>query len=217
MAGEVEQIVREPGVIFVPGHGKVQIWDFKEGSKYDSNVIPVGALAWGTPYQFFTNVPGNKQLIDCNIQTPGKLNAGEEMLVQKVGFFVHTNIGNQYANSATIKCILENAYLQIWVNNLPFMDGPVLEFPTGEGVYGMTTDVNTSVMSNGIPSMAAIKKLKVPQFLNQQYDFRATVSFPDRAVWTAAAGVGAIGAVTTGQIACIKVKLMGLIKHAAVK
>jgi hypothetical protein len=177
----------EPGKFLDTVSGEVlDISDYREDDKYDTVIIPAGAIQPNAIFRFFSEAIGQKRLIDTNIKQIRQLSAGEEMIVDRVGVSIGLAVGNLLPTPSDVKKIAENAFVRFTVNTITLAEGPVLKFPSGYGLAGQTQETDQGVLSIGVASTASAAKLLKTQLLTSQHQFEGEMQFYDRD-WMAAA------------------------------
>jgi hypothetical protein len=182
----LQPIEGQPGLFRDTDTGQVvNIRDFRESDKYDSVVIPPNEVVpTGTESIFFQDVQGKRET-DSNIKTPRKLSAGESMVLDRIGLYFRLAVGNAITSGRDIMRIVENSYYRLTINDILQEEGPAIKFPSGYGLYGNTTENNTSIVSVGVPATASASRLIKKQMLNQNHELNGTLRF-DARTWTAA-------------------------------
>lgn len=161
----------------------VNIRDFREGDKYDTVVIPAGeTIATGTELVFFQDLQGKRDT-DTNFKTQRKLSAGESMVLDRIGLYCRMATGNSITSGRDIMKAIENSFYKLTINEILQDEGPAIKFPTGYGLYGNTTENNTSIMSIGVPATASAARLIKKQLLNQNHELNGILRFDPRS-WT---------------------------------
>lgn len=179
----LKPIKGRPGKFLETGTGKVlDISDYREDDKYDTEILPAGAVAAGTQLTFFRDV-ANKRRIDTNLTQQSRLSAGEEMIIDRVGVTVRSATGNLLPPPADIKRVAEDAFISFTVNQLLLVEGPLIKFPSGYGLSGNTVENGQGIVSIGVPSTAAAAKLLKTQLITSQHEIQAVLTFFDRN-WT---------------------------------
>lgn len=56
---------------------------------------------------------------------------------------------------------LDTYYLEFWIGNKVYAEGPLSQFPGGSGLQGFTTQSNTGAFSNGLPSPNAVIDFRI--------------------------------------------------------
>lgn len=207
----------EPGKFLDTVSGEVlDISDYREDDKYDTIKIASGPVQPNANFTFFAENLGAKELIDTNIQQIRQLSQGEEMIVDRVGMTVPLATGNVLPTPADIKKVVENAFVEFTVNRLTLIEGPVVKFPSGYGLYGSTVETGQGVLSIGVPSTASASKLLKTQLLTSQHQFQAKMVFYQRN-WLAPEFAPAVQLPTLENPVTVKAWLHGLLKVASTK
>lgn len=174
----------------------INIRDFREGDKYDTVVLPTGALAFGAEFIFFQDIQ-NKRSTDTNLKTPSKLSAGESMVLDRIGLSIRSSTGVAFPAPQDYKTVFDNAFYRLEINGLLQDEGPAIKFPSGYGLYGQTNENGQGIVSVGVPATASAARLVKKQLLNQNHELRGFLRFDPRGWLTT--GVGApfsVGAAT---------------------
>ena len=197
--GVIEPIPGQPGLFRDPSNPEkvINIRDFREGDKYDSVAIPTGPIQFGTTFTFFLNLQGKNNgqqgNIDTDLRTPGKLSAGESMILDRIGLYVASSTGISFPAPQDIKTIVDNAYYRLNINGLLQDEGPAIKFPSGYGLYGQTQESGQGIVSIGVPATASAARLIRKQLLNQNHEIEGTLVFPQRQWLTQAPSAGGGG------------------------
>ena len=209
----------EPGKFLDTVSGEVlDISDYREDDKYDTVAIPAGPVAPNFSRIFFAEQLGEKQLLDTNIQQIRQLSSGEEMIVDRVGVVVNSATGNILPTPSDIKKVVENAFVSFTVNRLVLIEGPLIKFPTGYGLYGNTVETGQGIVSIGTPSTAAASKLLKTQLLTSQHQFQALLTFFNREWAQLVAAVAAPDRMPTlDNPVTLRAMMHGLLKVASTK
>ena len=180
----LQPIEGQPGLFRDTDSGQVvNIRDFRESDKYDSIVIPPQELIQtGTEGVFFQDVQGKRET-DSNIKTPRKLSAGESMVLDRIGLYFRLAVGNSISSGRDIMKVVENSFYSLKINDILQDEGPAIKFPSGYGLYGNTTENNTSIVSVGVPATASASRLIKKQMLNQNHELNGILRF-DARTWT---------------------------------
>lgn len=200
----------------------VNIRDFREGDKYDSTFIPAGnIIGTGTEINFFADLQG-KRSTDTNFATQRKLSAGESMVLDRIGLYFRTAVGDSITSGRDIMKVVENAYYKLTINDILQDEGPAIKFPSGYGLYGNTTENNTSIMALGVPATASAARLIKKQMLNQNHELNGLLRF-DARTWTGQPNPAGFPAVLTVTQPTLNTPLImtnylhGLIRSAVTK
>jgi hypothetical protein len=182
----LQPIEGQPGLFRDTDTGQVvNIRDFRESDKYDSVIIPPQeVITVGTSVVFFNDTQGKKET-DSNIKTPRKLSAGESMVLDRIGLYFRLAVGDSITSGRDIMKVVENSYYSLRINEILQDEGPAIKFPSGYGLYGNTTENNTSIVSVGVPATASAARLIKKQMLNQNHELNGSLRFDPRNGWTA--------------------------------
>jgi hypothetical protein len=200
----------------------VNIRDFRESDKYDSVLIPPNeAIGTGVELTFFSDLQG-KRSTDTNFATQRKLSAGESMVLDRIGLYFRLAVGDSITSGRDIMKVVENSYYKLTINDILQEEGPAIKFPTGYGLYGNTTENNTSIMSLGVPATASAARLIKKQMLNQNHELNGILRFDPRTWCSAPSPAGFTNTVTVVQptldtALIITNYLHGLIRAAVTK
>jgi hypothetical protein len=174
----------QPGKFLDTSSGKIlDISEFREDDKYDTVIIPPGAISAGNEFIFFRDIQG-KRPIDTNFTQTSRLSAGEEMVVERVGATMRLATGNLIPVPADYKRISDDAHLRVTVNQLLLIEGPLVKFPSGYGLSGQTQETDAGIVSIGVPSTAAASKLIKTQMLTNKHEVEGNMTFFNRS-WAA--------------------------------
>jgi len=213
----LQPVPGSPGEFIDADGNKIRIVEYREDTKYDTIEVAAGLMAAGTQFTFFRDLAG-KNPIDSNFTTPRRLPSGEKMVLTHIGVYVRLCAGNVIPTPADLKRVYENAYYVLRVNQLLVAEGPAIMFPAGFGLYGQTTENNSGVISNGVPSRAAQTPLRQPQLLTENHDINGMLNFDGRIGWVTAVGAGGtIVMPTTIADMLVTATLHGLVSSAATK
>jgi hypothetical protein len=176
---------KEPGVFYDDVLNKfIKIVEWSSGDRYDTVVTASGAITAGTSKNFFRTLT-DKEKLDGNFPSPRRLlSNGEEMIMERVGVYIPSAVGNTVSLGRDIKKAAENFYLTVKLDRKEIVDGPAIRFPTGYGLAGNTAENDAAVVSVGVPSVLAAPKLSRPHELNMDSDIDATGTWFDH-VWDA--------------------------------
>jgi hypothetical protein len=165
----------------------------------------------GQNFYFFRDIQG-KEKNATNFSRPRQLEAGEEMVITRLGFHIPLASGNVITLGDDFKKILENLYLKWEVNGFTIGEGLAIQFPSGMGIAGNTVENNDCVMANGVPSLAAAYELKEPQHITENHTVLCTATLFGNTWPTVAVAMPVITQVMFGRA-----MLYGLIKSASTK
>lgn len=201
---------KNPGELFIPALGKaIQQVELREDDVYDSVFIAAGAIANGTEYIFFRDIQ-NKNDQHCNLPQSGRIAAGDEVAVFRVGLHPREAIGNTLTAFTDYRRLAANASLDLRFNRRIITNGPVIKYPSGYGLSGFSNEVagaGQAAASIGVPSVAAAPTLFVPQQLRDNDDITCKMRFND-ASWVTGGYTGP----TTTTAMVVTLFLRGVIK-----
>lgn len=182
----------QPGQIYVPGIGMVEVKDWTEGPIYDTEqlVTPVGA---GQTINFFRNLAfapplAAKDVRYTNMTTPSQLPSGWRAVVYGVGFRVLHNenvVGaGVFPTPEDVTRVLTEGVAQFITGNQKVeKEGPLTLFPCPFGISGPIEFAGpalheVSALSNGTPALGAVPKMSIVIDLTNELTFGAEVTFP---------------------------------------
>lgn len=172
----------QPGLFRDPNDPSGEIYnirDFREGDKYDTVFIASGTIALNTELIFFQDVQ-NKRKLDTNFATPAKLSAGESMVLDRIGLYMCSALGNIAPVPADFKQVIDNSYFELRINDILQDEGPSIKFPSGLGFYGNSNEDGQGIVSIGVPATASASRLIKKQILNQNHQLRGVMRFDPR-------------------------------------
>lgn len=152
---------------------------------YDEIVIPAGAVTANQSYTFF-NAPTGKGILSTNMGSNKKIPGGTVFTCYFVGFRVLTTYGNTLTLAADARKIYENSAINFMINQTPLSKGPVTTFPSGYGLYGSSSETDTSFVENGFPSESGPDG--VESFtIDDRFDLNPELVFSNRVPWDSSA------------------------------
>lgn len=166
----------------------------REDDFYDSVQVPSGTLAAGTKAKFF-DLTTNKNEQHLNLSQTGRIAAGVEMTVTRIGTHIRLYQGNTRATFDDIARLSENGVFECRINKRLVSQGPILTRPSGYGLAGSSVQSNANAISIGVPSAMAAPSLLVPQNLRGQNDVTAECRW-DNATWITGYAVPVLDAQT---------------------
>jgi hypothetical protein len=170
----------QPGLFKDPETGQIlNVRDFREGDKWDTIIIPEGEIVPGSQFIFFADIQAKRE-VDTNIKTPRKLSSGESMILDRIGLYPRSVLGNVVEVPRDVKKALDNAYYRMKINDLLQTEGPAIAYPSGYGFYGQTTETDAGIISIGVPATASAAKLIKRQMLNQNHELEGLLRFDPR-------------------------------------
>lgn len=176
--GMLKEVLGKPGYYEIEGLPgiEIELRKWKAGGVFDTEQ-PAAAAVTGTTLSFFQSI-SNKTLLHRNFDTPGKVPAHTELIVNRVGLHPLQAFGNLVASDLDIIKIVYGGALTVkFAKDRTIAEGPGYNFPFGKGVVGSTTRSNTGVVTNGVAGRGATEELLVAQPVDQddqllcEYDF----------------------------------------------
>lgn len=158
---------------------EVQLLKYREDDIVDSVYLASGAITAGKKLEFFTN-PTVKGLQHANLTTARRISSDSEMIINRIGVLPAQAFGNTLANGDDV---LKTSYAGVLTFKIGrervITEGALVKYPTGLGVTGQMTTSDRSLLSIGVPSLAAAPQLLVPQKINDKDDLHSYITFPD--------------------------------------
>lgn len=211
----IRPVKGDPGVFISTSTGKkFKIVEWREDDKYDTVELESGTTdtANGSTHNFFRDL-SNKNAIDTNLSTARRIEAGEEMIVDRIGLHIPMAVGNQVVLTQDVKKIAENAHFKFMINKFTVAEGPAIKFGSGYGLVGQTTENNAGIATIGVASTAAQAKLLREQFITPDHDLFAELKFLDRDTWMTSSPT----APSLAGFNLVRCMVHGLIRAAATK
>lgn len=193
------------GLLHVAGQ-TFKLTETREGDRYDSVDQASGAITSGTELILFRDL-ANKNIQDTSFKTARRVPQGEEFVVSRVGALIGQVHGNTVTSDDDVIKLAYAGVLEVKVNTRLIAEGPLVFFPSGYGVAGMTNRTDTGVVTIGVPSYAASPNLLVPQVISGNDDIDGRIHFPNNA-WL---GGGAVMPTLDGRCQ-MKAVLHGILK-----
>lgn len=206
----VRPIPGKPGAFIDIATGdEVTLTDVRETDRFDSVEVVAGALASMTARLFF-NTKTNKDDIDANFPTPGKIVDGSERFyLESIGVSIQGANTSATLTAQDFKEILFHGFLLFKLGKHDLDSGPIEKFPCGYGPAGATTETDTSLLSNGVPSRVAVPKFLEQQVITKDHIVDARITFPSRG-WLTVTTLP-----TTAATVVIRLYCHGLLESAA--
>lgn len=181
---------QNPGELYIPALGKTfkQV-ELREDDVFDTVEVygtalgATGTIAAGRELKFFDTVT-NKNEQHTNLPRQGKIQAGDEVAVFRIGLHPREAIGNDLPLFNDYRKVLGNAQLELKFNRRVIASGPAIKFPSGYGMGGFSDETGATAVSVGVPSAAASPTLFVPQQLKDSDDIVGKLRFPDASWYT---------------------------------
>jgi hypothetical protein len=123
---------------------------------YDEINVPSGTTT-GTEVDFFSVPIGGTQF--TTVKTKQQTNLEEVSKLSAPKHFNTTSLQIYFQASmlkADIDSALNNFWLEFWISDKIYAEGPLFKFPGGAGLSGATAVSGQSIWSNGLPSPIAV-------------------------------------------------------------
>lgn len=196
----------KPGEVYIPALGKTfQQIELREDDVYDTVLISSGSQA-NLVYTFWRDIQ-NKDLQDCNLPNPSRIQSGDEVAIFRIGIHPRESVGNTLPVFADYRKVIGQAHLEVVFNRRPITSGPIVKYPSGLGMGGYSDETGSTAVSIGVPSVAAAPTLFVPQQLKDDDDVKSKLRFLP-ASWIS----GFTEAVTAGTLR-VSLFLHGVMKN----
>lgn len=123
---------------------------------YDRQFTAAGSTT-AVSYDYFTTpIGGTKYKQDTNMTQVGILPNPQSFNVTSLRCYFSGQMV-----IADINKFLDTYYMEFWVGDKEYAEGPLSMFPGGAGVAGVTTQTNVGTFSNGLPSPGAVMDLRM--------------------------------------------------------
>jgi hypothetical protein len=128
-------------------------WVFYDKATFAAGAnVPVNFKLFTTPIG-----QGGKTKVDTNLEQPQRINDPGWMNAVALGF---------YFGAATllldITNFLEQSYMEFWVGNKVYLEGPYQCYPGGAGLMGVSTDTAQQTFTNGLPRVGNMFDMRLP-------------------------------------------------------
>lgn len=162
----------------LPGHNAAEVFPGVQLATGDYNFFQ-SAIGQPSNQNGFKPSVGNMSDLETNMDVPGQIAQGKNFVMHQLGVSFNADIAN--ADCATL---MESGALRYSKQGGQFTlkHGPIRQWPGGTGVYGhaSTTVAATTIASasNGYPSLAAARGLKIPRIIKEKDQFTYIFSVP---------------------------------------
>jgi hypothetical protein len=75
------------------------------------------------------------------------------LVIMQVGFYFSAQM-----SKTDIDLVMDNAYVEVRIDDKIYMEGQLWEFPAGVGLSGATTQTGQSFITNGLPTLEATRR-----------------------------------------------------------
>lgn len=119
-------------------------------------------------FQFFTQPIGtnNKTAVDTNMQQVQRLPDPQWFNTEGIGFWF-----GPLTSPADLSAFWATEFMEFWVGQKVYLDGPVQFFPGGSGMYAsLTGSTGSSVVASGLPRVDNIYDVRLPSGIHLGVD-----------------------------------------------
>ena len=137
--------------------------DYVNWILYDRLVTAAGGVIHTTTGLYTIPIgQGAKTKVDTNLDLVSQLPQPYWMNTTHIGFqFAPNTLELDVAN------LISQSYMEFWVNNKIYLEGPLQCFQGGAGIYGNTAQTGSAILSNGMPQgNSMMYDLRLPAGLN---------------------------------------------------
>lgn len=137
--------------------------DYVNWILYDRLVTAAGGTIPTTTGLFTIPIgQSSKTKVDTNLDLVSQLPQPYWMNATHLGFYFNPNTLELDVNN-----LLTQSYMEFWVNNKIYLEGPLQCFQGGAGIYGNTAQTGSAILSNGVPNgNSNMYDLRLPAGLN---------------------------------------------------
>lgn len=150
--------------------------DYTNWILYDRIVFAAGTNI-PVNFKLFTvpNGSGGKTKVDTNLSQPSQLPQPYWINVTHIGFSWTPNV-----LEIDLMNFLTQAYMEFWVNDKVYSEGPYQCYPGMTGPYGFSTNTQQSVFDNGMPTgVQSMYDLRLPAGINLGTDSNGNAVITD--------------------------------------
>lgn len=136
-------------------------------AQYSMFAVPVGG---GDPY--YGNVAKTQAV--TNMVRGNQFPPPRCLVIMQVGFYFSSQM-----IKSDIDLLLDNAFIQVKIDEKVYMEGQLWQFPAGVGLAGASTQTGTAVFTNGLPTLNSTRRYgEYSKYIAPQQQFSLTVNFP---------------------------------------
>ena len=136
-------------------------------AQYSMFATPIGQ---GDPY--YGNVAKTKVI--TNMQRGNQFPPPRCLVIMQLGFYFSSQMVKP-----DIDLILDNAYIEMKIDDKIYFEGQIWQFPCGVGLAGVSTQSGTAVFTNGLPTLDATRRYgEYSKYIAPLQQFSLTVNFP---------------------------------------
>ena len=167
-------VPEQPGRLFIPATGDViQQESQYEGDYYDT--VEFTSFAVGQKQDAF-KVQTNKELHHTNMTQVKRIPSMAKIKVLRISAHVRQWVGGARPSPDDVVALYELGNLRFLLGSTNVIaEGPLLAFPGGIGVTGVSNSSDFSILTLGVPSAAAAPKLLEQQDINDKMDLNCVI------------------------------------------
>ena len=144
----------------------VKLYDVRQYWLYDTEEISNGDTE-----KFFFQSPEGKTLAQTNLRQFSTIQFGWTFEVYAIRV-----IPSIKTSTSNLKNLLDTSVLTFYrEGDVEVFTAPTVIFPAGAGIYGNTTETDTSILANGMPTPQAVMGFKTPLIIKGGETFNIRV------------------------------------------
>jgi hypothetical protein len=153
--------------------GPWQYWDTIRAApsaqlmaSYNAFSVPIGGAD-----PLFGNTQKTKLI--TNMQRGNQFPPPRCLVIMQVGFYFSSQMAKP-----DIDLVMDNAYIEVRIDDKIYMEGQMWQFPSGVGLAGVTTVQGQSVFTNGLPTLEATRRYgEYSKYIAPLQQFSMTITF----------------------------------------
>jgi hypothetical protein len=173
--------------------GPWQYWDTVRvapstqfAAQYSPFSTPIGQ---GDP--LYGNLAKTKLI--TNMQRGNQFPPPRCLVIMQVGFYFSSQM-----LKADIDLMLDNAFIEVRIDDKIYMEGPMWQFPAGVGLAGVSAVTGQSVFTNGLPTLEATRRYgEYSKYIAPLQQFSMVINFTGTPPTTSAAIIPSAGGGTS--------------------
>ena len=135
-------------------------------ASYSPFSTPIGA---GDP--LYNNVAKTKLI--TNMLRGNNFPPPRCLVIMQIGFYFSSQMAK-----GDIDLVLDNAFVEVRIDDKIFMEGQLWQFPPGVGMAGVTTQTGVGAFTNGLPSLEATRRYgEYSKYVAPLQQFSMTITF----------------------------------------
>jgi hypothetical protein len=136
-------------------------------AQYSMFATPIGG---GDPY--YGNVAKTKVI--TNMVRGNQFPPPRCLVIMQVGFYFSSQM-----LKSDIDLLLDNAYVEVKIDEKIYMEGQLWQFPAGVGLAGVSTQAGQAAFTNGLPTLDGTRRYgEYSKYIAPQQQFSMTINFP---------------------------------------